>query len=226
MWVKLKELGQTLLTTWFKLLSQQHICFSLSLLHFKLNWNFAVWKQCHTEVASLTSTEANSQGGSVPHPCFNLKRDNECGVANKINHRCHQHYVSKKAQRWNQTMKLSIDCRLLLSKRKINTRPDGTKLDTEKGGETGFKKTTLPIYRPSSCGVRQIRWLKQVGAGRAAVFPKHPPPTLVNWIVLLIDTCLWFPAITLNQDKPGHPWTTGFFLKQWQSRRFNRCFAL
>lgn len=70
-WVKLRELVQALLTqTWFKLLSLQHVCFSLSRLRFTLNWNFAIWKQRHTEVASLTSTRANSQRGSalLPYP--------------------------------------------------------------------------------------------------------------------------------------------------------------
>lgn len=65
-WGKLRKRGQPLLTqTWFKLLSLRHVCFSLSRLSFTLNWNFAIWKQRHAKVASLTSTRANFYRGAM-----------------------------------------------------------------------------------------------------------------------------------------------------------------
>lgn len=44
-------------------------------------------------------------------------------------------------------------------------------------------------------------------AHRASHLHTHQPPTLGPWILiaLLIDTCLCFPAITLNQDKTRPP---------------------
>lgn len=76
-------------------------------------------------------------------------------------------------------MKLSGDCRLMLNKQKINTRPDGVKLDPYKGGDMSWRKTAKePIFRKKAGRGRKVDETGPSRRGRLSHPRIHQPTAL------------------------------------------------
>lgn len=125
----------------------------------------------------------------------------------------------KRPQKNYQTIKSSSDCRPVLNKQKINTRPDGVKRDPFGGGRLlRDSYTGTNGFGPWCITNHKTMWLKQVSTDCTNIPRKHLSPghdCAPHWHVFMFPThhtlCLGENQATFEQAEA---------LKQQLSSRF------